>query len=169
MRKLVLLTNRFTEDIAPTLTDSCLIAAMYHFFMKKASNLKIVILTGTVAFRQQVIYRCTKPLPPASKPVHPADWKSSHFWAECGGTIIDLSFFRRIYAGEINEPLKSKITESFGFDRGAMIASSKTFEQHEFQYIPEYSLSIKQMEGIVTNTPRLKLPGTDKLILPKGQ
>lgn len=73
-----------------------------------------------------------------------------HCWLEFGGLVADASFFRTVYFGEVPSQFKDMVIKKFGEGNGTVIATPEQMQFNELTYIPKFSLSTIQFDGLVS-------------------
>ncbi|EDM37031.1 hypothetical protein PBAL39_04513 [Pedobacter sp. BAL39] len=125
------------------------ISAIWAAIIADHSKIPISVICGDLQYNSKKIFVCNEPLPTAEDGTDIIGEWDGHCWLEFGGFIADASFFRTIYYGNVPETLKEMVVNQFGEGRGSIIATPEQMQQNGFEFIPKYSLSERQINGII--------------------
>jgi hypothetical protein len=125
------------------------ISAMWAAIITDHSNIPVSVICGDLHYNSKKIFVCKEPFPDAEDGTEIVGEWDGHCWLEFAGLIADASFFRTIYYGNVPQSLREMVVTQFGKGRGSIIASPEQMQQNGFQFIPRYSLSERQINGII--------------------
>lgn len=125
------------------------ISAMSAAIITDHSKIPVSVICGDLHYNNKKIFVCKKPLPTGEDGTDVIGEWDGHCWLEFAGYIADTSFFRTIYYGDVPQVLREMVLKQFGEGRGSIIATPKKMHQNGFEFIPRYSLSERQINGII--------------------
>ncbi|MDR6785290.1 hypothetical protein ABIE26_003989 [Pedobacter africanus] len=130
------------------------ISAIWAAIIEDHSNIPVSVICGDLHFTDKKIFVCKEPLPgPEAGSVIDGIW-DGHCWLEFGGLIADASFFRTVYFGEVPHQFKNLVIQKFGQGHGTIIATPEQMRTNELIYLPKYSLSDIQINGLINGIER---------------
>jgi hypothetical protein len=125
------------------------ISAIWTAIITDHSKIPVSAICGDLHYNSKKIFVCNEPLPTGEDGTDIIGEWDGHCWLEFGGLIADASFFRTIYYGNVPKILKEMVISQFGEGRGSIIATPEQMKQNGLEFIPKYSLSERQINGIV--------------------
>lgn len=136
-------------NMPPKAFNCTQISAIWAAIIQDNSKIPVSVICGDLHFMNKKIFVCNSsvPIPEIGKEIN--DFWDGHCWLEFGGLIADASFFRTIYFGEVPNQLKQLIVDKFGNGKGTIIATPDNMLSNGFTYIPKYSLSNLQINGLI--------------------
>lgn len=141
------------RNMPPKAFNCTQISAIWAAMIEDHSEIPVAVICGDLHFIDKKIFVCKEPLPgPEQGCVIDGVW-DGHCWLEFGGLIADASFFRTVYFGEVPYQFKDLVVEKFGTGKGTIIATPEQMLHNELIYIPKYSLSATQINGLINGIP----------------
>lgn len=137
------------KNMPPKAFNCTQISAIWAAIVTDHSKIPVIVICGDLHYKGKKIFVCNEPLPTGEDGTDIIDEWDGHCWLEFGGLIADASFFRTIYYGNVPEVLKGMVINQFGEGRGSIIATPEQMQQNGFEFIQRYSLSERQINGIV--------------------
>jgi hypothetical protein len=139
-------------EMFPRATDAALLSSMCANELSEV--FPVAVLAGTLSYKGVELFSVTQAFPTGGKILNSQVRKKAHFWIEFGGYIIDSSFFRRLYAGDVKAPFQHAIMGDFGTSRGAIISKAELVGKYGFNYEPQFSLSQYQISKLLEETKK---------------
>ncbi len=119
------------------------------------TNIPLVVLSGHLDYSGKRLFNCKYPLPYSSNKTEINEIWDGHCWVEIPNLILDISFFRTVYYGNISENLKKKIINQFGKGKGTLIASFEQMAKMEFNYTPCYQVDNNMIDGLIKSIGKI--------------
>ncbi len=137
--------------VEPKALDCALLSALIVAHVRDNSSIPIALIGGDFKYRGFSLFKHGENLNlKAAKQNFINEKFDGHFWIEVGGLIIDPSIFRTFYSDHVPENLRKEIEFRFGTGKGCIVAApEKMVSQHDFEYIPKYSLSDDTITGLI--------------------
>lgn len=137
------------QNMPPKAFNCTQISAIWAAIIADHSKIPVSVICGDLHYNSKKIFVCKEPFPDGEDGTEIIGEWDGHCWLEFAGLIADASFFRTIYYGNVPQSLKEIVITQFGEGRGSIIASPEQMQQNGFQFIPRYSLSERQINGII--------------------
>lgn len=129
------------------------ISAMSAAIISDHSKIPVSVICGDLHYNNKRIFVCKEPLPTGEDETDVICEWDGHCWLEFAGYIADASFFRTIYYGDVPQILREMVLKQFGEGRGSIIATPENMRKNGLEFIPKYSLSERQINGIIQGIP----------------
>ncbi|WP_207533955.1 hypothetical protein [Desertivirga arenae] len=157
----ILNKSQVVLETFPSITDAAILSSI--FAGELYETFPVAVIAGTLKYKGVELFSITQAFPTSGKTVSVQVRQKAHFWIEFGGYIIDISFFKRLYSGEVRAPFQHAIIGDFGASRGAIISKADLVNKYGFDYEPQFSLSqyqisrlLEEAKGVATTVP---IPG----------
>lgn len=138
------------RNMPPKAFNCAQISAIWAAIIQDNSKIPVSVICGDLIFASKKIFVCKSPLPvPEAGNIVDEVW-DGHCWLEFGGLVADASFFRTVYFGEVPSQFKDMVIKKFGEGNGTVIATPEQMQFNELTYIPKFSLSTIQIDGLVS-------------------
>ena len=113
------------------------------------SKIPVSVISGHLSYSNQRIFNCKSPIPYSTdKKIINEIW-DGHCWVELPNLIIDNSFFRTIYYGDIHVSIKNNVINKFGEGKATVIASPEQMKSIELDYTPCFEVHDDLINGII--------------------
>ncbi len=119
------------------------------------SKIPVSVIAGHLDYSSKRIFNCTRPIPYSTDKKEITEEWDGHCWVEINNLIVDISFFRTMYYGQIPTDLNKQIRAKFGEGRGALVCSPNEMLNQGFNYTPCYCLTKDQISGLVLGAQTL--------------
>jgi len=113
------------------------------------SNIPVFVISGHLDYSNQRLFNCKSPLPYSTDKKVINDIWDGHCWVELPGLIIDNSFFRTIYYGDMDGLIKNKVINKFGEGKGTLIATPVQMKSIELEYTPCFEVHNNLINGLI--------------------
>ena len=113
------------------------------------SDIPIVVMSGHLDYLGKRIFNCKTPIPFSNARKTINEHWDGHCWVEIPNFIIDNSFFRTVYYGDVPLRLKNEILNQFGKGKGTIIATVQQMNILGFNYTPCFEVNQSQINGII--------------------
>ena len=113
------------------------------------SEIPVAVISGHLDYFEKRIFNCKSPIPYSTEKREINEVWDGHCWVELPNMIIDNSFFRTIYYGNVSSGLKDQIIKQFGSGKGTLIAPIEKMNTIGFNYTPCYELNQSQINGLI--------------------
>ncbi|WP_461640265.1 hypothetical protein [Labilibaculum euxinus] len=113
------------------------------------SKIPVSVMSGHLDYSNQRLFNCKSPLPYSTDKKSINEIWDGHCWVELPNLIIDNSFFRTIYYGNIPNSIKDNVINKFGEGKGTLIVSPAQMSLIELNYTPCFEVHDDLITGLI--------------------
>ena len=137
--------------VEPKALDCALLSALIVAHVRDNSSIPIALIGGDFKYKGFSLFKHGENLNLKAAKQNVINEKfDGHFWIEVSGLIVDPSIFRTLYSNHVPENLRKEIEFRFGAGKGCIVATpEEMIRQHDFDYMPRYSLSDNTIHGLI--------------------
>jgi hypothetical protein len=114
------------------------------------SEIPTLVISGHFDYKNERLFNCLNPIPFDEEKNIDEIW-DGHCWVEVPNLILDLSFFRTIYYGNVDDKIKIDVINDFGEGKGTLIAPIEQMNEWKFNYTPCYEVDEKTINGLINS------------------
>lgn len=148
---IVFAVKQALRAVEPQALDCALLSALIVAHVRDNSSIPLALIGGDFKYKGFALFKHGENLNLKAANQNVINEKfDGHFWIEVGGLIVDPSIFRTLYSNHVSENLRKEIEFRFGAGKGCVVATpEEMIRQHDFEYVPRYSLSDNTINGLI--------------------